>query len=67
MHEQGLAMQEAIDAVAELCKGCIDTFEQVRRTLPSWGPTIDRSVQKYIDGLQNWMIGSLHWSFHTER
>lgn len=67
MHEQGLAVQEAIDAVADLCERSIDTFEQTRRSLPSWGPVVDRNVESYIDGLQNWIIGSLHWSFLTER
>lgn len=67
MHEQDLTMQEAIDLVGDLCKHSIDTFEEVRCSLPSWGPAIDRNVQVYIDGLQNWIIGSLHWSFSTER
>lgn len=67
MHEQGLAVQEAIDAVADLCERSIDTFEQTRRSLPSWGPIVDSNVESYIDGLQNWIIGSLHWSFLTER
>lgn len=67
MNEQELSLQEAIDFVGDLCKSTMDTFEQVRHSLPSWGPEIDAQVQKYVGGLQDWIIGSLHWSFATPR
>ena len=65
-HEQ-LELQEAIDYVGDLCLGCIDRFEALRQALPSWGPEIDEQLQVYIDGLGDWMIGNLVWSFETER
>ncbi|THH17076.1 hypothetical protein EW146_g3682 [Bondarzewia mesenterica] len=52
MNEQDISLQEAVDFVGDLCNHSIDTFEQ---------------VEKYVDGLQNWIIGSLHWSFETPR
>ena len=67
MNQQSLSLQEAIDSVSDLCKDTINAFEFTRRSLPSWGPDLDRQVQLYIDGLQNWIIGSLHWSFETRR
>ncbi|THH13873.1 hypothetical protein EW146_g6385 [Bondarzewia mesenterica] len=67
MNERGYSIQEAINFVGDLCKDTIDSFNSVRRSLPSWGPEIDRQVEQYVDGLQNWIIGSLHWSFETKR
>ena len=67
MQRQGMDLQSAVDAVGNLCKASIDRFETDRKTLPSWGPEIDRDVQAYVQGLQDWIVGSLHWSFDTTR
>ena len=50
-----------------MCKQSIDRFNEDRARLPSWGPEIDRDVSIYVAGLANWIVGSLHWSFETER
>ncbi|KAF8438994.1 isoprenoid synthase domain-containing protein [Boletus edulis BED1] len=67
MKEQGLDLQDAINVVGEYCKRAIDRFVNDRATLPSWGPAIDADVRKYVDGLANWIVGVMHWSFETER
>ncbi|KAJ7666107.1 isoprenoid synthase domain-containing protein [Mycena polygramma] len=67
MNEQGLDLQSAVDFVGEMCKQSIDRFNEDRAQLPSWGPKIDRDVAVYVDGLANWIVGSLHWSFMSER
>lgn len=67
MNEEGLDLQSAVDFVGNLCKQSIDQFNDDRANLPSWGPKIDRDVAVYVDGLANWICGSLHWSFESER
>ncbi|KAI0635875.1 terpenoid synthase [Trametes polyzona] len=67
MHRQDVGLQEAADAVGVLCKASIDRFEEDRQRLPSWSPEIDRDVAIYVQGLQNWIVGSLHWSFDSTR
>jgi hypothetical protein len=67
MNEQGLDLQSAVDFVGEMCKQSINRFIDDRAALPSWGVKIDRDVSVYVDGLANWIVGSLHWSFMTER
>ncbi|KAH7887063.1 isoprenoid synthase domain-containing protein [Phlebopus sp. FC_14] len=67
MNEQDLDLQSAVDFVGELCKQSIDRFVEDRSDLPSWGPQIDKDVATYVDGLADWIVGSLHWSFDTER
>ncbi|KAG9315373.1 isoprenoid synthase domain-containing protein [Chiua virens] len=67
MREQGLDLQGAVDYVGALCKGTVQRFEDNRAMLPSWGEELDKQVAIYVEGLQNWIVGSLHWSFDSER
>ncbi|KAI0654383.1 terpenoid synthase [Cubamyces menziesii] len=64
---ESLSLQQAIDYVGTLCVQCIDRFQTLQQLLPSWGPEVDVPLRAYIDGLGDWMIGSLVWSFETER
>lgn len=67
-HQFDLSLQTSVDAVGSLCKLCIDRFERDSTNLPSFGdPEIDRQVRLYADGLADWIVGSLHWSFESER
>jgi len=67
MAHQKMSLQDAVDYVGDLCKETIDGFIEAKGRLPSWGPDIDAAVSIYVEGLQNWIVGSLHWSFMTER
>jgi len=67
MHEQGLDLQSAIDYLGRLCRGSVQRFEDNRAILPSWGEELDRQVAIYVEGLQDWIISSLHWSFDSTR
>lgn len=67
MNHHSLDLQPAVDLVGQLCQQSIDRFMNDRAQLPSWGPEIDRQVQIYVTGLEDWMVGSLHWSFESER
>ncbi|KAI0374636.1 terpenoid synthase [Pilatotrama ljubarskyi] len=67
MNLHGLDLQGAVDFVGDLCKQTIDAFVENRQNIPSFGPELDRDVAMYVQGLQDWIVGSLHWSFKTER
>ncbi|KAG2073063.1 terpene synthase, partial [Suillus decipiens] len=67
MHDRGLDLQSAIDYAGQMCKDAIQRFDSNRDILPSWGEEVDRQVVIYIEGLQNWMVGSLHWHFDSPR
>ncbi|KDQ58780.1 hypothetical protein JAAARDRAFT_206626 [Jaapia argillacea MUCL 33604] len=67
MREKSLSLQEAVDFVSDMTRDSIDRFFENRANLPSWTPEIDEAVEIYVDGLANWIIGSLHWSFESER
>lgn len=67
MREQGLDLQGAVDYSGQLCKSAIQRFEDNRATLPSWGEEVDRQAAIYIQGMQDLMVGLLHWSFDSGR
>ncbi|KAJ3514289.1 hypothetical protein NLJ89_g2459 [Agrocybe chaxingu] len=67
MYQEGLDLQAAVDFVGDMCRQSINRFVEERARLPSWGPKIDRDVAIYVQGLADWIVGSLHWSFETER
>ena len=64
----GMTLQEAVDRVGELCQQTIDTFCENMERVPSFGDAkLDQDAAAYVQGLQDWIVGSLHWSFMTER
>jgi hypothetical protein len=67
MTNDGLDLQQAVDRIGELCKQTIDTFVENQALVPSWGDDIDKDVKLYVNGMQEWIVGSLHWSFMTTR
>ena len=68
MKHHGMNLQEAVDKVGELCKNTIDAFISNLERIPDFGDEqVNREVKLYVQGLQDWIVGSLHWSFETER
>jgi alpha-muurolene/germacrene-A/gamma-muurolene synthase len=67
MINDGLNLQQAVDRIGDLCKQTIDTFVENQARVPSWGDDVDKDVKLYVNGLQEWIVGSLHWSFMTTR
>lgn len=64
----GMDLQEAVDYVGEMCRVTIDAFVENKKRIPSFGcPKLDRDVAGYVQGLQDWIVGSLHWTFMSER
>ncbi|KAF8811256.1 terpenoid synthase [Phlegmacium glaucopus] len=66
MKYHGHDLQSAVDHVGGLCMQSVDTF-YANKELPSWSPEIDDMVARYVRGLQDWVVGTLHWSFQTHR
>ncbi|KAG1868648.1 isoprenoid synthase domain-containing protein [Suillus subluteus] len=67
MHDRGLDLQGAMDYAGQMCKDAIRRFESNHAILPSWGEEVDSQMAIYVKGMQNWMIGSLHWHFESAR
>ena len=67
MKEKGLNLQEAADHAGVLFGDLMDRFVAERKKLPSWGPDLDRDINRYVDGIGDWVVGNLHWCFETTR
>jgi len=67
MTYEGLSLQQAVDRIGDMCKQTRDGSIENQTRVPLWGDGIDRAVKLYVDCLQNWFVGSLHWSFMTTR
>ncbi|KAJ3796822.1 terpenoid synthase [Lentinula aff. detonsa] len=67
MKHHGYTLQRAVDHVGDLCHQTIVDFDASRMKIPCWGAEVDDMVQRYVQGLQDWIVGSLHWSFQTTR
>ena len=67
MKQNNLDIQSAVDFVWTMCKEAFNRFMDLKQKLPSWTPEVDEDVGIYIEGLADWMIGTLHWSFESER
>lgn len=67
MNVEGLGLQDAVDRVGDMCCDVLTTFRDGQKDLPKWGPQIDKDVDRYVRGLESWLIACLHWSFMSGR
>lgn len=67
MNEKGFSLQEAVDYVAKSYTEFGDIMNEYRKRIRSYGPKADKDIQRFIDGLQQWVIGNLEWSFQSGR
>jgi hypothetical protein len=61
MHERGYSIQRAFDHTDEIVQGCMKQYQSAHVHLPSWGEQIDKSVQKYMEGIEDQCRGNLEW------
>ena len=67
MNEEGFSLQEVVNYVAQSYKEFGGIMNEYRKRIKSHGPKEDENIQRYIDGLQQWVIGNLEWSFRIVR
>jgi NRPS condensation-like uncharacterized protein len=67
MHHNNLEFYAAVEYVAQMCREALDRFIGLKQEIPTWGHVVDRDVEKYVQGLTDWIAGILYWSFETER
>ena len=67
MEAKGFNLQGAADQAGVLFGDLMSRFIAERKKLPSWGPDLDRDVNRYVDAIGHWVVGNLCWSFETPR
>jgi 5-epi-alpha-selinene synthase len=66
-HERRLTLQAAVDRVGALHDAEVYAFIALTRRLPSFSPTVDADLQRYVSGMRFWMRANLDWSLDTVR
>ena len=67
MHNNQLSLQEAVDHAGVMYQKLLRDMVQGKETLRSFGPVVDSQLHSFIRGLEDWVVGSLHWSFQSQR
>ncbi|EIW84717.1 terpenoid synthase [Coniophora puteana RWD-64-598 SS2] len=67
MHERGCSLNEAFQIAAGLHMDAQRAFQEKMKSLPSWGPEIDRAVGEYVEGMAVWTRGHNQWSYECGR
>lgn len=66
-HEDNLDLQTAIDRAAAIFNARMRAYFAQEREIPSFGPTLDKEIKRYIAGLRAWIRGNIDWSYETGR
>jgi 5-epi-alpha-selinene synthase len=66
-HERNLSLQAAVNQVGALHDDEVGAFIALARRLPSFTPTIDADLQRYVSGMRFWMRANLDWSLDAVR
>lgn len=67
MKEKALSLQETVDFVSAEFESLLEEFAEDKMSLPSFGEKTDVDIMRFIDALETWIIGNIHWSFATRR
>lgn len=67
MRDKGFSLQESVDYVGAQISSLLDLFNNSEAALPSFGPKVDRDLEKYILATKQSLIGHIVWSFDTHR
>ena len=62
-----LELQDAVEHIANMCRQTLQRYDEYKNKIPSWSPEIDRDVLEYIRGIEDWVSGTFHWTFMSER
>ena len=75
MREKKMTVQQAADHTGEMLRSLMDNFQTMKTRLPSFNSclslsserSVDDDVRIYIESLESWIIGTIYWSFATQR
>jgi hypothetical protein len=67
MHQFNMDVQQAIDKAGEMSREKMETFSALYRQLPRWVGPVDLDVQRLVNGFEQCVSGTLHWSYESRR
>jgi terpene synthase-like protein len=66
-HEQRLPLQTAVEQVVALHDAEVRAFIALTQRLPTFAPTVDADLDRYVIGMRFWMRANLDWSIAAAR
>ncbi len=67
MKEHHMDVQGAIDWTAQQHAAMVDRFNELYLQIPRWGGPVDLEVQSYTNGMAQWVVAYVQWSYESER
>lgn len=63
MHERNVGLQAAIDILTEMLAQRVEDYIRLKKSLPSFGPDVDRELARYLHALENFVQGTVLWYY----
>ncbi|THU78121.1 terpenoid synthase [Dendrothele bispora CBS 962.96] len=63
MEEKDLGLQDAIDYVINMLSDRVDEYIALKKSLPSFGPEVDRELARYLKALEHFVQGTVVWYY----
>ena len=60
-----LDVDDGLLFVDRLVRDRVADFQMAKAALPSYGPEMDIAVEKYVEAIELWVMGSIEWMFCT--
>ena len=59
MKERSIDLQDAVNCAGEMFKAEMERFFVLKGLLPSWGPSVDRDVERFFLDAMQWVRGNI--------
>ena len=66
MAKRKVDLQTAINIIVDIISEYTQKFLKLREQLPSFGPEIDKEVNRYVDGIAHFIRGSLEYAYISD-
>jgi hypothetical protein len=65
MHERGLDLQGAVDALTAMLVKRVQDYASLKHTLPSFGSDIDHELGRYLVELEHEVHSAVQWYYES--
>jgi len=67
MAKRNVDLQTSINIIVDIVAEYIQKFIDLRKQLPSFGPEVDKEVNRYVDSIAHFIRGSLEYAYISDR
>ncbi|KAF9562678.1 terpenoid synthase [Agrocybe pediades] len=67
MVEQNIELQAALNVLTDMLEARVHEYLALKKSLPSFGDTVDLQLSKYLSALENFVQGTVVWYYLSPR